>query len=149
MFDVVDEAIYRTVHGFPGGAVKLAPRVNMNAGTLSNKANPTMDAHQLTVRESLSIQLSTSDCQIFYAMGVVLSHACIPLGSFNGISDLELLSSYADYHAEVGKTAQSVRDAVADGRITREECARVKRHIHRETQRAFEFLSRLEALVDD
>ncbi|MFZ5658787.1 MAG: phage regulatory CII family protein [Pseudomonadota bacterium] len=145
----LDDAIYRVVHDYPGGVAKLAALSGLNAGTLYNKANPGMESHNLSVKEAVALQNSANDCRILYAEAAALNHCCIPIADFTGISDVELLTSYASWHAEIGETAQAVRDALSDGRITRRELDRVKYEIHQDIQRAFEFASRLEALLDE
>jgi len=148
MFDPIEKAIYDTVHDFPGGAVKLAPRVNMNSGTLQNKADPRME-HQLTVREALAIQTTTGDVRILRAEAQVLGYVCIALGDFSGVDDIELLNAYAAWTSEIGSTAASIVEALADRRVTRREYEAVNREMFADAQRAFEFLARLEALIDD
>jgi hypothetical protein len=51
----LDEAQYRVVHDFKGGVVALAPLVRMNPGTLSNKVNPSVETHHLTVDEAVAL----------------------------------------------------------------------------------------------
>lgn len=140
--------MYAVVHEFRGGAKKLAALVGMNAGTLSNKVNPAMEGHHLTVKESVTLQHTTRDFRILYAIAAALDHSCIPFGNFSRVSDVELLNAYARWHAEQGETAQAISDALADGRITRQEYGRVRREIHEDIQRAFEFLARMEAVID-
>ncbi len=145
----LQEAMYYTVHGFAGGAVKLGPLVGISPGTLSNKVNPTLDTHKLSVEEAVVVQNATRDYRILYAMAMELNHSCIPLGDFNGVSDVELLNAYAAWHAEIGQAADAIRNALEDARVTRAEFERVRKEFHEGTQRGFEFLTRLEALVDD
>lgn len=149
MWDSIDDAICQVVHDFPGGAVKLAPRVNMNAGTLQNKANPGIETHQLSVKEAVAIQSATGDVRILQAEALTLGYCCIPLGDFTGTSDIELLNSYAAWHAEISEITQAVVNAIGDRCISRDEYERVRLELHQDAQRGFEFLSRLEALIDE
>lgn len=147
--DDLDLAIYRVVHDHPGGAAKLAPLVGMNAGTLNNKADPAMESHQLTVRQAVAIQHATSTRRVLEAEAQLLGCAVVPLGDYHQLSDMELLEAYAEWHAEVGETAEAIRDAVAERMITRERVRRVRREIHEDAARALAFVARLEALCDD
>lgn len=149
MIDPIDLAQYDTVHGFKGGSVKLAPLINMNAGTLSNKVSPAMEGHHLTVRESIAIQHTTHNYSILQAQAQALGFSCIQLGDFSRVSDVELLSLYSAWHADVGATEQAIHDALADGKIERAEVQRIKNEIHSDIQKGFEFIARLEALIDD
>lgn len=148
MFDSLAEAIYRTVHDHPGGAVRLAPKVGMNAGTLSNKANPAMEEHKLGLLESVPIQRITDDFRILAAYAWALDHAVVPVGDFARCSDLELLDLYTRYHAEIGQTANSVREALAQPRVRAADVAKVRRELIEDMQAGMAFLARLEALAE-
>ncbi len=153
MWDELDEAIYRTVHeyrdGNRAGAVALAPRINMNAGTLSNKANPGMEQHQLTLRESIPLQLATGRTDIAAAYAQALGGVYVPLGDFSGTSDTELLNIWAGMDEQDGRMAGAAREVLEDGRVTREELRRLKREVWRSIQVRLEFYHRMEAICDD
>jgi len=146
---ILDEAKYRVVHDFPGGAPALAPLVNMNSNTLSNKVNDRQDSHHLTVDEAVAIQNATQDFRILYAEAMLLQHVCLPIDDYAGISDIELLNAYASYHAECGETAVAIMDALEDGEIKRHEVERVRREMFEDFQRGLAFLARMEALCDE
>ncbi|MFP4615554.1 MAG: phage regulatory CII family protein [Thiohalorhabdus sp.] len=147
--DALEEAQYRVVREYPGGARALAPLVGMHAGTLSNKVNPSNETHHLATREAVAMQHAAKDFRILHAEAQLLHHTCIPLTSFEGVSDAELLDLYAGYHKELGETAEAIRDALADGAVTRRELERVRKELFEDTAAAFEFLARLEDLVDE
>jgi hypothetical protein len=150
MIDSLDQAIYDTIHGYKGGAVSLAPRVGMNPGTLNNKAYPGHDA-QLTLRESIPIQREARDFKILHTYASCLDHAVIPLGDYSRTTDLELLDLYARYHAELGQTAQAIRECLAGegGRITRRDVRQVRRELIEDNQAGLEVLARLEGIAED
>lgn len=147
--DDLDQAIYRVVHEHPGGAPKLAPLVGMNAGTLSNKADPAMDTHQLTVRQAVAIQHATHRLEVLKAEAALLECVVVPLGDYRRLTDLELLEAYAEWHREIGETAAAVRDAVARRRISRDAVRRIRREVYEDAAHGFAFLARLEALIDE
>ncbi len=147
--DAIDDAGYRLVHDFPGGAPALAPLVNMNMGTLLNKANPHMRDHQLTVRQAIAIQKATEQFLMLYAEARLLRHVCIPLGKFPGASDVELLDLYARYHQELGETAAEIRKALAACKITRRMYNEIEREAFEDAAAMFELLARLKSLVVD
>jgi hypothetical protein len=149
--DQLNEAVFYTVHEFrkgkERGATALAPLVNMRPGTLSNKANPDQD-HQLTLNESILVMRATGDYRILYALCAILDHTLpIRILNFEDTSDLELLDAYARYHAEVGETAQAIRDAFADGDITPEELKRIEKEMDQAQQAEHELRLRLRALA--
>jgi len=151
----LDEAKWAVVHEFPrqarrkSGAVGLAPLVGMRPGTLSNKVNPEIDTHHLTVDEAVAIQNAAGDCRILQAEAAILNHAVIPLGDFSRVSDVELLDAYAVLHARIGGHAQAIRDTLMDGRVERNEVERVRHEFFEVVQAGFAFLMRLEGLIDD
>lgn len=149
--DQLDEAVFYTVHDFKKGAkrgaVALAPLVNLRPGTLSNKANPEQE-HQLSLHESILVMRATRDYRILYALSAILDHTPpIPFPDFDDTSDMDLLDAYASYHAEIGETAQAIRDALQDREITQEEFNRIEQEMLQDQQRQHELRQRLRALV--
>lgn len=144
----LDDAIHRVVHDYPGGAVALAPRVGMRPGTLSNKANPGCVEHNMTLLESIPIQRESHDYRILHAYAANLDHVAVPLADYSGVSDVELLDAYASYHAEVGRLAGEIRDALADGRITQHELAAIRTASDEAARARQGLLMRLEALAE-
>lgn len=159
MWDAIDDAIYHTVHGFQDrsargakgsrGAEGLAPRVNMNAGTLSNKANPGMEGHQLTLKESIPIQLTTNDYRIVQAYCHALGGVFMPIENLDGTSDMELLNTWAKLVQEEGETAAAIREALQDSKITRDELQIIRRETFEDITVKLELLNRLEAIADE
>ncbi|MGE0487329.1 MAG: phage regulatory CII family protein [Gammaproteobacteria bacterium] len=145
--DCIDQAAYDLVHDHPGGAPKLAPKVGMNVGTLLNKANPSQEGHQFTVREALALQAARGVTTMIDAEAQVLGGVFIRLGRFETTSDTELLNLYTRYHAEVGETAQAIADALEDKVITEAEYRRIEREAFEDAHAMFELLARLRALV--
>jgi hypothetical protein len=149
MFDTIEKAIHGLIHDRKGGAVQLAPQVNMNPGTLANKANPAMVNHHLTVKEAVAIQKVTKDFRVLAAEAAALNHAIVPLGNFEGISDVEILTAYANYHAKIGKTSGIIAKTLNDHRVTRQEYRAVHTEFFHAVGTGLEFLSRMEALIDE
>lgn len=149
--DLIDDAAYRLVHEFRdgqrAGAPALAPLVNMNVGTLLNKANPQQE-HQFTVREAVAIETVSGRPLMLEAHAALLGYSTLPLGDFADTSDVELLNLYAKYHAEVGDVASAVRRALNDKQITQREFEKIRREVLDVTQAGMEFLARLEAIAE-
>lgn len=155
LYGSVEAAIYETVNGYvdPGtrtrrGATALAPKVGMLPATLSNKANPLQD-HQLTLRESIPVQLVADDFRILYAYAAALQHVAYQLPDAGSVGDVQLLDQYAALHAELGLMAVQVRVSLEDEQITRQEVARVRAAFDAAARAGLGLISRLEALVDD
>ncbi len=145
----LDEAKWRLVHEHPGGCKALGPLVGINPGTLGNKVDPEQDRHHLTVDEAVRIQAVRRRFDVLHAEARALNHVCIELRDRSGTSDIELLDAYAAYHAEIGETAQAIRDALGSGKgIAREHIECIRREIFEDAQAGFEVWARLEALAE-
>lgn len=64
----VADAIYHTVHGYPGGVAALAARMGMPAGTLAHKANPNNSTHAMRPEELQAIMLFTGNVSVLHAL---------------------------------------------------------------------------------
>lgn len=153
LFGPLDSAIHATVHEYVNpltrqrGAVALAPRVGMPAGTLSNKANPTMPDHKLGLVESVVVMISSDDYRILHALNAAVGHCGYRLPPHSNSSDVEILDAYAAAHEKTGLKARAIRDALKDGNITTSELADVRLKFDDEVRAGLEMISRLEALA--
>ncbi|MFI9653949.1 phage regulatory CII family protein [Guyparkeria sp. GHLCS8-2] len=141
----LDAAKHAVVHDFPGGAVALAPLAGMNPGTLSNKVNPTIDSHHLTLSESVTIQAISQDYRILHAEAAMLGHAAIPLPKPGNCSDVELLNAYARWTKDIGETAAAINEAL-EGDIDEKALAAIHREMHEDFARALELFARFKQL---
>lgn len=154
LYGQLDSAIYATVHGYTDpatrkrGAVALAPRAGMRAGTLSNKSNPTMAEHKLGLLESVAVQVAADDYQILHAYAATLRHCAWAIPVHSSVGDVELLDAYALVNERCGLKAAAIRGALADKHITRREVAEIRARFDDEVRAGLELLSRLEALVE-
>lgn len=150
MWDMLDDAIYKTVHdyrdGTRSGAQALAPRVNMNAGTLTNKANPGMETHHLTLRESIPLQLIANDYRIAEAYCIELGGTFLNLPDIGATSDAALLDIWARLAEEQGEAAHAIRMALDDGDVTRKELGTIKTEIHQAICVWLELYKRIESI---
>ena len=72
----LDDAIYHTVHGGPGGVHALAARMGMSVNTLTHKVNPNTDSHFLRPQELMAVQALTGDPRVLHAMAAALGYTC-------------------------------------------------------------------------
>jgi len=150
--DLLDQAIKDTVFNYKfgdsRGATALAPLVNMNAGTLSNKANPAME-QQLNLREAVSIMRTSGDFRILSAMAQLVRHACVPLPQpAAAVSDMALLEAYTQLHENIGRHATSFHKAIADRHLSAPEYSQISTDMYRVIQSGLGLLSRLEQIID-
>lgn len=148
----LDKAKHDAVHKFPGGAATIAPLLGIkNQNVLNNKVNPTCDRHHLTLDESLALQLVTGNHNILHAIARLLGYVVIDVKEFNhqGASDLELLDVWSQWHSETGETSTSIRNALADGKVSKQEMDEIRREVYEDFSREFELLNRLESIAED
>ena len=72
----VADAIYHTVHGYPGGVVALAARMGVSANTLTHKANPNNATHHLTLKEAMALQQVSGSLYVLHVMAAGLDYIC-------------------------------------------------------------------------
>ena len=77
----VPDAIYHTVHGYPGGVAALAARMGLPAGTLNHKANPNNATHHLHPAELVAMQQLSGNAAVLHAMAAALGYTCTPCGA--------------------------------------------------------------------
>ena len=97
----VDDAIYHTVHSYPGGVTALAARMGVSPNTLTHKVNPNNNTHHLHPRELVAMQYLSGDVSVLHAMAAALGYTCTPSGPDQAEGDpveafMHLQCSYAD-----------------------------------------------------
>ena len=145
-----------TIHDFPGSAAGLVTTLRQTDNrykkaphTLLNEVNANSSQHKLGLFDSVLFQLASNDYRMLHAQCAALSHVAVPLGDFSGVSDVELLEAYANWHADIGMVAKEMAEAFADRRVTSPEFLILKELIYQTSRTGMELLSRLEAVVDD
>ena len=71
----VEDAIYHTVHNYPGGVTALAARMGVSPNTLTHKANPNNATHHLHPRELVTLQHMSGNAAVLHAMAGALGYA--------------------------------------------------------------------------
>lgn len=70
----VDDAIYHSVHNYPGGVAALAVRMGLPVGTLTHKANPNNNTHYMRPSELLAMMLFTGNASVLHALAGTLGY---------------------------------------------------------------------------
>ena len=146
---LVEQALKATVKNYPGGAQALGERLDKAVGVLSNEINPDQPGHKLGLLDAIRIMHLCRDFRILEALNACLNHSVINLGDFSTTSDSSLLDIYARWHAEIGDVAKEVSGALENKRLSREDFHRIRKESIEQVRWLFEFLARVEALVDD
>lgn len=115
--DVLDAA-YRTAHEYPGGVGPLAIRMGMPASTLNHKVSLTCTTHNLSLKESVSMQAMSGNFAILHAMAASLGHAVILL---DAEPSGQPMNEVARMVSEFGDLLARVTKSTADGTVTLNE----------------------------
>ncbi len=152
-FTALDRAAWATVHEYTDGAQHgarlLAPLVGKNPATLCNEVNPAVTTHKLGLADAVMLMHATRDYRILQACAQTLHHLVIALPVFKPVSDVELLNKFAEWQSALGITCHVIKTAFENGALTAAELAAVRDAAQDHMQRFFEFLSRMETLVED
>lgn len=105
----VADAVYHTVHGYPGGVVALAARMGMSANTLTHKANPNNDTHHMRPDELVAIQVFSSNYAVLHAMAAALGHSATPAAPDQ--SDGDPVEAFMHQQRAQGEYCAAVADA--------------------------------------
>lgn len=143
----IQDVAYNVIHDYPGGVPALAVRLGMSANVLQNKANPSQETHKLTLLEAAKISELTQDTRMADAMASLVGCVLIPMGRFEGISDMALLEVYTGMMAKIGTFSQDLSQSLADGKITKKEIDQLEADMYLVQQAGSELLNRAKQLV--
>lgn len=144
----LEVAAHDVVHEFPGGVPAVARRMGINPGTLGNEVNPFSEAHKLGLVRGLGITLTTQDFRILHAFAGLCGHGAFRLPDLHGVSDEALLDLVLNGQEEVGAFGRLLRDALADGAITKKEMRRLDEQCRRVMCAFYTLLQRLGGLAN-
>jgi hypothetical protein len=152
--DVLDQAIYETVHGYKDpnsgkkGVQPLAKMTGMIPSTLQNKSDRKQDTHHLSVKEARAVMLVTNDFRILQAMASEVGYAAVPLPANAFPADMDMLGAWADWSAEIAQTVEQVKSALEDGTITQEEILAILMELIEDFERGLEMLDVLKGMAE-
>lgn len=72
----VDDALYHTVHGYPGGVTALAARMGMSHDTLTHKVGMGKMTHFLRPKEVVAVMHMAGNASALHAMAEHLGYTC-------------------------------------------------------------------------
>jgi hypothetical protein len=107
----IDDAIYRTVHNYPGGVAALAARMGVSPNTLTHKVNPNNATHHLHPRELVAMQFLSGDVTVLHAMAAALGYSCTPCGPDQAEGDP--VEAFMHLQSSFGELVKSIADPLA------------------------------------
>lgn len=142
------DAFHETVHSAPGGCESIAPRMNMSAAILRNKANPNSVTNKPTLDEADRLMGITGNHAILHALAANHGYVCVRVEDGAAPGDMAMLEMVAKVWQTNGEVGAEINKALADGRITRAEIQRVREAVRR-TECALEtVLAGLEGMAE-
>lgn len=107
----IDDAIYHTVHSYPGGVAALAVRMGVSPNTLTHKANANNLSHHLRPRELVAMQFLSGDVTVLHAMAAALGYSCTPCGPDQAEGDP--VEAFMHLQGSFGELVKSIADPLA------------------------------------
>lgn len=143
------DAFHATVHGDKhGGCEAIAVRMGMNAGVLRNKANPNIATNHPTLEEADRLMGLTGDHRVLHALARNHGYVCVRMDEGNNASDVAVLELVAKVMCTEGEVGKQMYDALADGRVTRAELARIRTAVKDAECALEQLLARAEGMAE-
>jgi predicted LPLAT superfamily acyltransferase len=146
----VDDAAHAVVHGYPGGAASLAPRMGMSVAVLNSKVNPNTRTHHLTLREAVTATQLSNDKRILQAAAAECDSILLDLPNADdeAASDMAMLEMVTKVWTSQGDVGQAIHQALTDGRVTRKEFLGICAAINRSQATMAALQRRMESIVE-
>ncbi|MGJ9420450.1 phage regulatory CII family protein [Massilia sp. CMS3.1] len=141
------DAFHKTVHGAPGGCEAIAPRMNMSAAILRNKANPNSATNKPTLDEADRLMGVTGVHDILHALAANHGYVCVRVEEGATAGDMAVLEMITQVWQTNGEVGTEINQALADGRITRAEVDRIREKVRRAECALESVVSRLEGMA--
>lgn len=138
----IADAAYTAVHDYPGGASALAPRLGVSGSILSNKVNPNINTHHLTLAEAMRVMTLTGDVRILHAMCSELQYMAIPLPT---VGDVDVMQAMTATISEFGAYIKASSDALQDNKVTKLELRNINKKMGNLMAQGGKFMALLEA----
>lgn len=117
-------AAFNLVRDYPGGAASLAHVVGKNPATLSHEVNPKYPTAKFGLADAVTLSIWTQDRRVLSAFASEMGCMLVPLPDSAQVGNsFEALSRMSREFAEL---VGEVSEAVADGRVSPNELARVQ-----------------------
>ena len=128
----IADAIYHTVHAYPGGVAALAARMGVSANTLQHKANPNNTTHYMHPQELVALQHFSGNVAVLMAMAAALGYTVARAtpdqsGAHLGAALVRFQVEVADLVRAVGEPAERLAESPA-AHATGNELRRVEYH---------------------
>ena len=144
----LQDAVYNTVHDYPGGAGSLAPRMKISTQVLINKANPNNQSNIASLRDADQLMAITGNYAILHALATNHGYVCIKCELDAPVGDLAVLELVTQVWKTNGDVGAAVEATLADRVVERREIKKVRAAIYRNQQAMLAMLARLEDMAE-
>jgi hypothetical protein len=127
----------------------MAARMGVSKHVLQNKVNPNCTTHHTTDEELEEIQTFADTDEIAKEFAAQRRLICIPMPSYEGVSDSALLDLFLALEKEKGDWSQALQEALADGGIDPLEFEHIDEQFREYCAAGAEVMSRLKSMVCD
>lgn len=134
------------IRAYPGGWEAMAAALGMSKDALENRLYE-RKGQQITVQTAMQMQAFSGTSFFAEAVAHESGGIFIPIQSFDGIADIELLDGYTAMVEDEGKFATDFRSALKDGTITRKEFELLRADIRKQQAHEMELLARIESMI--
>lgn len=141
------DAVYRLVHGYPGGVAAMAARMGVNAHSLQNKVNPNEPAAHTYIEDAEMMTAISGDAQVAQALASACGHVCLPVKPLPDLANKELAEKIALAGKEFGDVMAATLSAIHDGRVTQRELAEFDRQFLEQVSAAVAVRAELERMI--
>ena len=116
----ITDAVYNSVHNYPGGATALAPRIGIKSpAVLNSKVNPNTETHHITLEEAVRVMEITGDYSILHAINARLGKVSVDLPDIpESHGDVCLMEEMLEVSVKKGDVNRLFKKMMADRRIT-------------------------------
>lgn len=143
----VADAIYHTVHGYPGGVAALAARMGLPVGTLTHKANVNNATHHMRPDELVALQHMSGNVAVLQAMAAALGYTVQrATPDLSGGCPVQALVRFTTESADLVRAAGDPLAHMAanpDAAPSRNQVRRVQQHVEEVTACAAHLLGAL------
>ena len=123
-YNVIYSAAHRLVHR--NNPDLLAKVLGKTGNTLRNEVNPNLTGPKLGLVDAVKLTLETNDFTLLQACNMACGYLAVPLMAIRVTDDKTLIEDWADWQQSVGKTCESITEALADNTVTPNELAEIQ-----------------------
>lgn len=146
----VQDAMYHTVHDYPGGAEALGVRLNKRGTSLSNEVKPQPGSTaKFGLLDAVKVMEMADDLRMLDALNAHFGRMSVPLPDLDVDNGSAVFTSITRVTQEFGEYLAKVSEAVADGSVSATEYRGTQRELGEMIRRAQQLQAQLLRMHED